>query len=224
MNKETEKMLTYDPLYEIEKSLGGKHWSEFNEQESLLSFVNNYLFNKNKTQHLKLIKDTNNDTTWDELKAMLLERGFKDGYSYDFTYDDRVEEAILYYHPSKGIIIFATSWNNKSIINSGSSYAQIKANDKDGEEIIWKWLSTGGCDDINNKIYSTSQDIREGLFSKLDELEKGGRFLNKWIKKKPLLWFVDYVEKREEGYDYKKINCEKINKCPKEMQDIIGIR
>ena len=43
-----------------------------------------------------------------------------------------------------------------------------------------------------------------------------------WTKKNKFLWFVNYVEENKENFDYKEITKNKILKCPKEMQEIIG--
>jgi hypothetical protein len=65
--------------------------------------------------------------------------------------------------------------------------------------------------------------VREGLFSKLDELESVGKFLSLWTNQNRFLWFLDYNESKIDGYDYKKITYDKIMKCPIELQNIIGI-
>jgi len=85
-------------------------------------------------------------------------------------------------------------------------------------------LSTGGCIDHEKMIYETQQDTREGLFSKLAILEGAGKFLPKWTgKRRCILWFVDFIESKVPGYDYKQITLNKIRRCPKEMQEIIGM-
>jgi len=222
MDKYTEKILTKDTLAESEKLLNKNHWSEFNETEQALSLLKAISDNKEKEEHLKSIGDTHFGMSWMDFKDLLVNKGFKNAHSYDFDYDDGIEEAILYHHPVKGFVIFATSFGKKRTINGGELYAEIKVNDKEGENIVWRWLSTGGCIDIDNKIYSTKHDVREGLFSKLNKLESAGTFLNKWTEKNKFLWFADYVETKVEGYDYKEITQEKINKCPQEFRDIMG--
>lgn len=71
-------------------------------------------------------------------------------------------------------------------------------------------------------VFETSHDVREGLFFKLEELESAGKFLPKWTNKDRFLWFVDYVEGHTEGYNYKQIAHDKIMRCPKELQEIVG--
>jgi hypothetical protein len=227
MDKNTEKILTHDSLADTEQILGGKHWSQFNDKENMFSLGKFMIDNQIKDEHLKSIGDTHFGMSWNEFKKLIQQHGFINAYSYKLDYkgwsNPTKEEVIIYYHQKKGLIIYAESFNNKTTVNGGKLYGEIKANNTESEKVIWKWLSTGGCIDADNMIYDTSHDVREGLFSKLNELESAGTFLNKWTKKDRFLWFVDYVEDDVEGYDYKKITLDKIKKCPKELQDIIGI-
>lgn len=221
MDKVTEKVLTHDTLSEAEKILGKDHYSQFNDSEMKFAMWKATLDSQAKKDYLRSIGDTHFGMTWNEFKIMLTNYGFFNGLTYEFDYRDEKEEVIIYYHPIKGLIVFATSWGKKSV-NSGSLYAEIKANSKEDCEIIWRWLSTGGCIDKENMIYETQHDVREGLFSKLNELESAGVFLNCWTNKKRFLWFVDYLESKKEGYDFRVITQSKIEKLPTEARQIIG--
>lgn len=228
MDSKTEIVLMKDSLAETEKMLGGKHWSQFNDFENGLALVLFARDNKIKKEHLQSIGDTYWGMTWNEFKSLIKEKGFIKGYSYEIDYngysEPTQEEMCIYYNPEKGLVIWAESFNNKTSINGGTLYGEIQA--YEGEEnrrTIFRWLSTGGCRDIEKGIYTTSHDIREGLFSKLDTLESAGKFLNRWTDKNRFLWFVDFNEEKLKDYDYKALSKEKIKKCPKELQDIIGI-
>lgn len=228
MDTRTEEILEKDSIADTERILGDKHWSKFNNLENAFSIGNIIRDNEIKEEHLKSLKDTYFSMSWRYFKNLIQEKGFVNGYTYEIDYDNwgnpRKEEAIIYYHPQKGLIIWATSYNSKTTVNGGNLYGEIKSNSKEDEKVIWRWLSSGGCTNAKEMIWKTSHDIREGLFSKLDTLESAGEFLNKWTNKDTFLWFVDYAEDKLEGYDYKKITNEKINKCPIELQNIIGIR
>ncbi len=227
MDIKTEKILMYNPIAQSEKIFGDKHWSEFNEIENMFSLYQTINHNETKAAHLKSIGDTYFSMTWDEFKDLIIRKGFVPALEYDINYnkwdEPTIEEAILYYYFQKGLIIWATSFNNKTSVNGGNLYGEIQANNKEDEKTIWKWISTGGCIDTENNIWKTSHDVREGLFSKLDTLESAGKFLSKWTEKDKFLWFVDYIESDVPGYDYKEITMRKIKKCPKEFQNIIGI-
>lgn len=226
MDKYTEKILNRDSIAESEKLLGGKHHSNFDDVDITLTLLKCMSDNTEKENHLKSIGDTYNGIKWGYFKSLLTTKGFVNAYSYDFTYEpleiNTIEEAILYYNPSKGLIIFATSFGNKDRINGGNLYGEIQAFSEEHKETIWKWISTGGCIDQKNMIYETSHDVREGLFSKIEKLESAGQFLNKWTAKNRFLWFVDFVEEKNPSYDYKKITQDKIQKCCKEFRNIIG--
>jgi hypothetical protein len=222
MNKRTEKILKKDSIAETEKILDNKHWSEFNYDENLFMLGKSIVDNENKNKYLASMGDTYFEMSWEKFKQLIVKKGFLVAMEYDFQHKDNVDEFIIYYHPQKGLIICATSYWNKKSINDGTLYGEIQANSKDDIQTIYRWLSTGGCIDEDKMIFSTSRDIREGLFSVLDELETAGKFLSKWIEKNRFLWFVDYVEKNAKGFDYKKISKEKLAKCPREMQEIIG--
>lgn len=195
MNDELKSILNKDSLDESEKMLGGKHWSQLNELERCFAMSKFVADNDKKRIYLTEIGDTYFSMTWDYFKDLIKQKGFINGYTYEFNYQShgRVtkEEIIIYYHPQKGLVIYAESYDNKTSVNGGDLYGEVQANNEDSEEIIWKWISTGGCIDRNNRIYSTQYDIREGLFSKLAILESAGKFLTKWVEKNKFLWFVD---------------------------------
>jgi hypothetical protein len=228
MDKKTESILTRDTLSETEKQFGGKHWSKFSDNENKAALLNAVRDNTIKEYHLKSIGDTYFGMPWDDFKNLIKEKGFIQALTYDIDYKGfgrpTKEEVIIHYHSEKGLIIWATSIGDKARVNGGTLYGEIQAKDEDSKKVIWRWMSTGGCIDMENRIYITSHDVREGLFSKLDTLETAGTFLKNWTCRNRFLWFVDYAEDDVEGYDYKKITNEKINRCPKEVQDIIGPR
>jgi hypothetical protein len=161
--------------------------------------------------------------SWQEFKQLIIKKGFIPAMEYDIKHGDYIDEFIIYYNPAKGLIIKADSYWNKESINSGTLYGEIQANNKSCVGTIWDWISSGGLIDNENLIFTTSQDVRERLFSRLEELETVGKFLPKWTNKNTFLWFVDYVESKVDNYDYKKITKEKLLKCPKELQEIVGI-
>jgi hypothetical protein len=223
MDKLTKKILRNDSISESEKMIG-KNWQEFNDEENMATLGFNYLNNKIKDTYLSSLGDTHFNMSWKEFKQLIIGRGFVSAMEYDIHHDDNeIDEFVIYYHPKKGLIVCATSYWNKTNVNGGELYGEIQANSKDDIDIIYKWLSSGGCIDKDKMIFSTSHDVREGLFSKLDELESAGRFLPRWTERNRFLWFVDYKEDKVKGYDYKKITNKKLLKCPKELREIVGI-
>lgn len=226
MDKKTENILNNDSISNTEKAFGGKHWSEFSEGETAVSMFNFMSDSKRKKEHLKSLNDTYFGMTWAYFKDLIKSKGFINGYSYNVLYSDygssSNEEMIIYYHPTKGLVIWAESYSGMTSVNGGTLYGEIQANNEESETIVRQWLSSGGCRDREKLIYETSHDVREGLFSKLDMLESAGTFLNRWTNKDKFLWFVDYIENKEPGYNYKQITNDKISKCPQALQDIMG--
>jgi len=224
MNETTKKMLNQDPILEVEKMLNGKSYKEFNDFENLFMLRETAKINANVNKYFATLGDTHFNMSWNEFKKLIENKGFKLTLSYDFKHGEKeVDEFIIYYHPLTGLVITATSYWNKKDINGGTLYGEIQANNKESCSIIWEWISSGGMIDEKKLIYETSHDVREGLFSKLNELESAGKFLNRWTKKDRFLWLLDFTETKTEGYDYKKISKEKLLKCPEELQKIVGL-
>lgn len=160
--------------------------------------------------------------SWQDFKSLLTTYGFKIGLEYDITHDENeVDEAIIYYHPQKGLVLWATSFWNKKSINGGTVYGMIEWDDWKVACNVFSGCSHGGNGEDKN-IRDFSYDIREGLIHKLNRIDSTVKYLPKWQGITPFLWFVDYNEDDVEGYDYKTITNEKILKCPKELQEIIG--
>ena len=218
----TSEILQHDSIAETERKLN-KNWQEFDELENFDMFGNFVRDNQIKENHLKLIGDTYFNMSWTEFKNKLESYGFILGLKYDIVHENNIDEVIIYYHKEKGLIVFADSYFNKKNVNSGNLYGEIQASSKEDCHNVYNWMSTGGCINKDSLIFETQQDVREGLFHKLSMLESAGKFLPIWTNKNRFLWFVDYIENKVENYDYKKISHDKIMKCPKEVQEIIGI-
>jgi hypothetical protein len=216
-------LLHKDSLGETEKMLGNKHWSKFNAKEEMLALSRHFVDSEIKRDALKEINDTHFGLTWSEFKKLIRLNGFVEGYSYDIKHDKEIDEAIIYYHP-KGLVIWATSYFNKSSVNGGTCYGEIKTGKDISSTDFYKWRSTGGMvsETKDHYVFTTSFDVREGLFTRISELEKCGEFLKKWTDKKRFLWFLDYTEDNTD--DYKKITDLKIKKCHPLVKEIIGAR
>lgn len=223
MDKKTKEILKKDSIAETEKLLGNKDYHEFSNDEKLFMLGKFFIDNEDKDEHLASIGDTHFKMTWQEFKQLIISKGFIVAMEYDIHHNGDIDKFIIYYNPQKGLILCATSFWNKESINGGTLYGEIQANSKNDIHTIWDWLSTGGCIDTDKLIYSTSRDVREGLFSALAELETAGKFLPKWIKKNKFLWLLDYEETKIDGYDYKEISRQKLLKCPRELQEIVGL-
>ena len=225
MNNKTEELLRKDSLAESERILGNKHWSEFNKTEQVFSMFKFMEDNQQKKEHLQSIGDTHWGMKWNDFISLIEQQGFKEGLRYNFiapkyrdNEEDRIEEAILYYQPEKGLILWATSFMDD--INGGKVYGMVQY---DEWENAWRILtSSHGDNGEEKKIRHFDFDIREGLIHNINKVDTNLKLLPKWRGQLPFLWFLDYLEEKQSDYDYKAITKNKIARCPDEMKNIIN--
>ena len=63
-------------------------------------------------------------------------------------------------------------------------------------------------------------DGREGMFSRLQQLEETGEFITPWLEA-PFLWLLTYMDTKPKGYDHKAITAARIAKLPESVQAAI---
>lgn len=221
-----DNLLDFDAIAEMEKRIS-KHWQDFSDKENSNLLALTMMNSEVKDIMLRNAGDTHSRMTWTELKRLLIDNGFSVGLVYYFVpypeNQDRIEEAILYYHPLQGFLVWATSFSYKTVVNECKFYAEIQSEDNPPWHVMHD-ISTGGCIDQDNHIYDTQQDGREGLFHKISKLESHGHFLPIWIKQKHPrhLWFVDYLQDKKPNYDYKAITDTVIARAHPDVAKIIN--
>jgi len=177
---------------------------------------------------------------WLDFKSMIKKYGFKKGLSYKFiniSYHTKYkEEAILYYHKEKGLILWATSFFGTSL-NGGTVYGQVKINEENesdvGKALDCSHDSFGYYDKetrsstLKDAVYFDI-DVRDGMISKLNIIESVADFQSIWTTKnksmKPFVYLSDFTERQKN----KHFNCadstiDKLNRSCKEVKDIVGI-
>lgn len=70
-------------------------------------------------------------------------------------------------------------------------------------------------------VWVGDHDCREALKMNVTNLIHNGVFLAKW-KKSPFLWLLHYMDTKTEGYDYEKINAERIAMLPEYVRNAIN--
>ncbi|MEG0898398.1 MAG: hypothetical protein RSF40_01630 [Oscillospiraceae bacterium] len=213
-----DKLLNFDPIAAVEEMTEGKHWSEFDDSESNMSLWMAVMSGEAKRNALKEIGDTYWGMTWSEFISLIEKHGFKCALRYDIPYENKLEEAIIYYN-NYGFVIWATSFSEKKSVNGGTLYGQLRTHQ-----------DFSHCDDLSqcsngyfaDDKLSFSVDVREGLFHHLNKAIAHADPLSIW-EDNAFLWFVDYVEDDEPTYDYKAITQDKIHRCPSEFQNIVRV-
>lgn len=226
----TENLLRRDSILETEKIFGNKHHSQFNESEETVMLLKFMMDNKEKKNYLQSIGDTYWGISWNEFINLIESIGFKAALKYDIKHEDNIDEAILYYHPTKGLVIWATSYWNKKSINGGTMYGEVYLQEDNWKDISKVLTSSHGSFsyyDNENKVEKFKEqvdfsfDVREGLLHNINKVEKVTLYAPIW-KERHFLYLTDYIENKKEGYDYKEITRNKIKMCPKEFQKIVG--
>ena len=85
------------------------------------------------------------------------------------------------------------------------------------KERYTKWVE----DNQLYEIWTGYLHPTEGLIFNLNQLKENGFFIKEWLEC-PFIWFLNYMDSKKEGYDYKQINKDRIAKLPAEIQKIIN--
>lgn len=223
MNENTKTILNFDPVATAETLLGKRHedWDPATDGYVALGLA--MASNKVKAEHLKITGDTYFGITWIDFVEIAKAYGFKSGYCQNFTgtgWSDKdvEEEEIIFFHEEKGLILHAESYNGKSV-NSAKVYGEVKMGDKIEKN---QWEALKGCShggNGNGTMYF-NVDVREGFRFHLDALSEAFEFSKRWSEV-PFLWFLNYMDTKDENYSYKKINEQKIDACTHEVRKII---
>ena len=148
---------------------------------------------------------------WTDFKNLIIENNF-----IIEMIDTSYEESIIAYN-KKGLILFANSYNNH--LNNGDLYSEIESNDNQ-EYNLFLEIGSGG-QIANTKIFQSSIDVRDNLFSKIANLESYGNFLETWTGESRFLWFLNFEETNLNHDNYEEITTKKIEQCP-EVKKIIN--
>jgi hypothetical protein len=247
-------VMNIDPM-EITEEMVKKSFGEFTDPEKMKLLGVSAYVNEIKERVLASIGDTRTGTSWENFKKILQVEGFKEALRYDYIIESdyckpSIEEAILYYHSAKGLLVWGTSYGNKFGINDANLYGFFKYT-KPVEKVFVpsKWIEGAGYEDIvltdelKDAIQKVekcrlnrgpwidileglnfSQDVRQGFIMTIRSIESHFEFMPIWPRDAHV-WFVDYADTKENpnlvgASDM--ISVSKIKKCPKEVQAILA--
>jgi len=244
IDKNYKELLKRDAVSEAE-SVFKKSYTEFTPEESSMMFASAYHMNQNTKNYLKGLGDTHFGISWNEFKNIIESYGFILGLKYDFQNESYTDEAVLYYYPQKGLVIWATSYGNKESLNGGTLYGEVKATEKvEFEDVYNERLNVTfkemrpsdklkkGIESLRNCSHNAyrdietgirfSYDVREALINTIEEIGENLEMVKVW-NEKPFLWFLDYKEDKVPGYNNEELTKEKIRKCPLGLQKMLGV-
>ena len=154
--------------------------------------------------------------TWTELIEWAKKEGFKVGYNNNFKgFFDKKEEEVIMYNEEKGLILYAESFDGN--VNHASIYGEITYDEDYEKSFPLGFLSSFCYEDEKTIVFEL--DYRRGL-SLINQIPDSCEFSKVW-KNKRFLWFVNHMEKNKEGYDFEKINHDKIQASSPEVRKII---
>lgn len=212
----SRKAVRFDPLDFAEKLVGGK-----GRESVALGFA----LHVNHTAATKNLLETADDTHYGmgvaEYRRIIGEEGFQcvlkipfEGKSWGNGAPPK-ETFYVFWQPKDGILLHFDTFMEKDVNSSKFSYNWSPHNAKE----IGHCLSSGGWRD-SPKLWVGDHDGREALRLHIGDLRARGTFVTPWVEQ-PFLWLLHYMDTKDEGYDYKAINAERIAMLPKKVQRAI---
>lgn len=221
---ETKNVLNFDPVATAEDLIGKRHEDWDVETDGMVALGLAMVANETKEEHLKSIGDTHIGITWQDFIENMKAYGFKHGFCQKFTGTGRSdkgveEEEIIFFHEEKGLILHAESYNGNSV-NRAHVYGEVKINDEKLDKKQWGALNGCSSGSNGNGTMHFEIDVREGFHFYLDAISEAFEFSKNWTTV-PFLWFLNYMDTKEKGYNYEEISKKKIAACTPEVRQII---
>lgn len=193
-NELIEHLLAYDVITEAEKITMHKY-KEHNLTQRLaaLNFVKR---NQKLAKELKTNEDTYRSMRYLDYINVVISEGFTPVYNESFQgggFDDKpiTEVYLVFYQPSKGILLTTESFGG-SMINKATMYYSWVPNQKDKE-----WTRAVASGTLKGLAWVGSHDVHEALRYKIELLQRKGYFCQ-WSQPHQL-YLLNYVEGREIG-------------------------
>lgn len=224
--KEIQNLLDFDSIDTFEKIT-----KEAVNQDNFVIPLSMMHLNKNKLKYyMKETKDNAWGCSMAEFLEVVEDLGFRQIFKLNFKDTDNTDEIEYVYYHNDGILLHCETYNGIKLNNS-----KIYFNWKPKGSILDKsayqemhhyalshvsggWHGEEG--DEANWTFSGDYDCREALRHKITMMKKYGDFLNPW-KESPWLWLLNYMDTKDEHYDYKAINEAKIAQFPADVQQMI---
>jgi hypothetical protein len=205
-----DELLGFDPLLEAEIVTGRsyKH-DEATSSLGLLLAIGN---NSKKKELLKANSDSYYGMGIAEFVVLMDSLGFKSvasGFipnSEDEWFIDWRDGILVVYDSFRGSLNGAKAYFNYLPVSDNSYRGGFSGTAVEGPNGKYIW-----CGDFN---------AREGFKHRLRNCEDTGIFLKEWIQQ-PFLWLLHHGDTKVDGYDFNKINQQRIAMFPAEVQAAI---
>ena len=119
-----------------------------------------------------------------------------------------------------------TAYADENFIERKNPVERPKWDGKDYEKFskkLDKW-------ELKDKEYRTKNNLkyvwggyhicREAVKHNINKMDENGVFVKKWMKM-PFLWIINYMDTKNDNYDYKSLNNQRIAKFPQYVKDAI---
>jgi hypothetical protein len=209
-----DELLGFDPLQEAEIMTG----CSYNEDEAtssigLLLAVGN---NQKKKELLKANKDSYYGMSFAEFVVLKDSMGFKSVASG--TIPNSEDEWFIGWR--EGILVVYDSFRGS--LNSAKAFFNYLPLSDNSYRKGFSGTAFEGPSGKN--VWCGDFDAREGFKHRLGNYEETGIFLKEWIKQ-PFLWLLHHGDSKVDGYDFDKINQQRIAMLPPEVQEaIFGVK
>lgn len=210
MDIELDKLLSRDPLSEAEK-ITGKRWDE-SMATSFLGMAMHLSHTEKVSAALKSANDTSFSRSLQENLSVFESIGLNLVLQGDIP--DSEDKWRIYW--GNGVLLFCDSYFKDTSLNGGSAYYNYK-----GPREAIRHGSNGCVAEIGGEIiWGGNFDVREGLRHNLSLPQESGEILKQWAAP-PFMWLLHYQDSKIPGYDYRKINSDRISLLPKEVRKAI---
>lgn len=193
----------------------------------------------NRIAMMRAFGDTHLGMSWDEFLTILGMSGFILGmertYALDRVCPEAVmakheEVAVLFYHPTKGLVVYATSFSygktSPRVVNKAMLYGEAVPKTGVDTDVVRRHLYTCSFTVTPERPLEDgvlfSSDARCGLVNQIAAIEAVCFLMPSWTDV-PDLWFLDPSEMRREDFSHRhEINRDRIAECPDDCQAIFG--
>lgn len=223
-DKELKDILEFDPIDDAERKTGQSY--KTSKFTAALGFISHLEHTANKHTVLAQLDDTSMATPLPDYLRIVKEIGFETVYHESFLYKKYGHTDEQYIMWRNGVLLSFDTWHGNKV-NGGNFYYNWRYN----VEKYWEYTSSGHIHKTEN-VYVGHHDCREAIRFHIRKLEENGSFLPVWIETvRP--WLINYNDshKVEELYgdnwtlrmkEYDRINKEKIERLPKNIQEAIN--